>query len=265
MVLSLMEVRTATPANPSDRTHEEEPSRVRRRHRLRGWLRAVAIAVSALVVAGGLLVAATWVTTPSVDGALARAQRVAREHGGTPLAPGHVPATLATALIDTEDAGFLSEPGISPRGIARALLVDVPNHCLCQGGSTIDQQLVENLYLPTRGKSIPQYWRGAVMALKLDRRFTKEEILAAYFSEVYLGHEAYGAVMAARVYFHRPLQDLTLTQYAMLAGLPQAPSLYDPIAHPLLARDRLRVVLSAMVANGHLTSRQAAVAAQGAL
>lgn len=217
------------------------------------------------MVAVAVLVTVTWVTTPSTQGALARAQRVAREHGGTPLEPGQVPVTLATALIDTEDAGFLSEPGISPRGIARPLVVDVQNRCLCQGGSTIDQQLVENLYLPRHGKSLWQYWRGTVMALKVDHAFTKQQILAAYFSEVYLGHLAYGAVMAARVYFHRPLGDLTLTQYAMLAGLPQAPSLYDPLDHPALARERLREVLSAMVASGDLTQQQAAAAARAPL
>lgn len=221
--------------------------------------------VAGCVLGAALLVTATWVTTPSVAGAVARADHVATEHGGTPLKPGQVPATLATALIDTEDSGFLSEPGISPRGMARALLVDVSGHCLCQGGSTIDQQLVENLYLPRNGKSIPQYWRGAVMALKLDRTFTKQQILAAYLSEVYLGHLTYGAVMAARVYFHRPLDDLTLTQYAMLAGLPQAPSAYDPVEHPVLARERLRQVLAAMVAAGNLTPRRAQAAARGAL
>lgn len=224
----------------------------------------LAALLAVLVLAGVLLVAVTWVTTPSVDGALARAQQVAREHGGTPLQAGQVPATLATALIDTEDAGFLSEPGISPRGIARAVAFDARNRCLCQGGSTLDQQLVENLYLPpTTGKSIPQFWRGAVLALKLDRALTKQQILAAYLSEVYLGHHAYGAAMAARVYFDRPLDELTLTQYAMLAGLPQAPSAYDPIRHPALAHQRLQQVLAAMVANGDLTPHQANVAARG--
>ena len=238
---------------------------MRRPHRLRLALRALAIVVAACVVAVAVLVAVTWRTTPSADGALARAQQVARRHGGTPLEPGQVPATLATALIDTEDASFLSEPGISPHGIARAVVVDVQNRCLCQGGSTIDQQLVENLYLPSHGKSLGQYWRGAVMALKLDRAFTKQQVLAAYFSEVYLGHLAYGAVMAARVYFHLPVDDLSLTQYAMLAGLPQAPTAYDPIDHPGAARERLRVVLEAMVANGDLSPQRAEAAARAPL
>lgn len=228
-------------------------------------LQALAIALAACVVAVAVLVTVTWVTTPSVAGALARAQQIAHRHGGTALEPGQVPATLATALIDTEDAGFLGEPGVSPRGVARAVVVDIQNHCLCQGGSTIDQQLVENLYLPGHGKALWQYWRGTVLALKLDRAFTKQQILAAYFSEVYLGHLTYGAVMAARVYFQRPLDDLTLTQYAMLAGLPQAPTAYDPIDHPGLARERLREVLDAMVANGDLTQQQAGAAARAPL
>lgn len=226
----------------------------------------MAIVAGVLVLAVVALVAVTWVTTPSVDRALARAQQVARDHGGTPLEAGQVPATLATALIDTEDAGFLSEPGISARGIGRAFVFDVQNRCLCEGGATIDQQLVENLYLPAwNSKSMVQYWRGAVMAVKLNRALSKQEILAAYFSEVYLGHYAYGAVMAARVYFDRPLDDLTLTQYAMLAGLPQAPSAYDPIEHPVLARQRLVQVLDAMVGNGDLTPHQADVAAAAPL
>jgi membrane peptidoglycan carboxypeptidase len=239
---------------------------VRPRHRVRRVLQAMAVGVAVLVLAVASLVAVTWVTTPPVDGALARAQQVAREHGGTPLEAGQVPATLATALIDTEDAGFQNEPGVSPRGIARAFVFDVQNRCLCEGGATIDQQLVENLYLPVKNdKSLLQYWRGTVMALKLNRVLTKQEILAAYFSEVYLGHYTYGAVMAARVYFGRPLDDLTLTQYAMLAGLPQAPSAYDPIEHPLLAHQRLVEVLDAMVANGDLTPHQADVAAEAPL
>lgn len=238
---------------------------MRRRPAPRHALRALAIAVASCLIAFAVLVLVTWAATPSVDGAPARAAAVARSHGGTPLAAGQVPATLATALIDTEDAGYLQEPGVSPRGIARAFVVDVQNHCLCQGGATIDQQLVENLYLPHHGKSIPQYWKSAVLALKLDRTFTKPQILAAYFSEVYLGHLAYGAVMAARVYFHRPLDDLTLTQYAMLAGLPQAPSAYDPIEHPVLARQRLRQVLDAMVDNADLTPQRAAAAARAPL
>lgn len=228
-------------------------------------LQVLATVVGACVVAVAVLLAVTWVTTPTVDGALGRAQQVAREHGGTPLEPGQVPSTLATALIATEDAGFMSEPGVSPRGIARAVVVDAQDRCLCQGGATIDQQVVENLYLPGHGKSLWQYWRGGVMALKLDSAYSKQKILAAYFSEVYLGHLAYGAAMAARVYFDRPLADLTLTQYAMLAGLPQAPSAYDPIEHPVLARERLRQVLDAMVADGDLTRPQADVAARGAL
>ncbi|MGH7921075.1 MAG: transglycosylase domain-containing protein [Candidatus Dormibacteraceae bacterium] len=232
---------------------------------MRAPLQVLGLLVAIVAAAGGLLVAGTWVTTPSTGDALARAQQVGRRQGGTPLQSGQVPRTLADALIATEDAGYRTEPGISPRGMARAFVVDVRHRCRCQGGSTIDQQLVENLYLPTGGKSLVQYWRGVVLALKLDHSLDKQQILAAYFSEVYLGHETYGAVMAARVYFGRPLDDLTLTQYAMLAGLPRAPSAYDPIEHPIVARERLRQVLAAMVANGDISPGEAAVAANGAI
>lgn len=235
-----------------------------RRARRRGARLLAAIVLFALL-AVALAVGVTWVTTPSTADAAARADAVAKEHGGTPLQAGQVPATLAQALVATEDTGFYQEPGISPEGMARAAIVDAQNRCFCQGGSSIDQQLVEDLYLRGSDSALPEYWRGLVMALKVNRDLSKQQILAAYFSEVYLGHLAYGAVAAAHVYFNRPLDDLTLTEYAMLAGLPQAPSAYDPILHPALARERLREVLAAMVANGDISSRQAATAANGAL
>jgi membrane peptidoglycan carboxypeptidase len=165
-----------------------------------------------LCAAGAALFTATWVTTPSTADAVARAEVVSRLHHGEPLPADQMPPLLAEALVAIEDTGFYREPGISPEGMARAAVFDAEHRCLCQGGSSLDQQLAEGLYLRGSDRSWPRYWRGVVLALKLNRRLTKQQILAAYFSEVYLGHGAYGAVAAARVYFHRPLADLTSTR-----------------------------------------------------
>jgi penicillin-binding protein 1A len=234
----------------------------------RGRRRVVSVVVALLVLvallAGGL-VGTAWAATPSADGTMARVEAFTRRHGGVMIPPGGVPATLAHALVATEDASFYRNPGIDFEGTGRAVLYDLANRCVCQGGSGITQQLVEDVYFGGDDTSPRKYVEDTTLAIKIDRRLPKAQILAAYFSEVYLGHGAYGAVVASRVYFDRPLDDLTLTRYAMLAGLPRAPTAYDPLVHPAAARARVRQVLAAMVAAGYVTAAQASHAAAGSL
>jgi len=143
--------------------------------------------------------------------------------------------------------------------VARALLYDVTNLCLCEGGSTITQQLVKDIYLggSDRGRNKID---GMGLALKVERTLTKGQIMADYLSEITTGLGVYGVSAAACAYFSAPLGKLTLGQYALLAGVTQAPSIYDPRVNPEAAAARRAHVLQAMLADGYITASQAAAA-----
>jgi membrane peptidoglycan carboxypeptidase len=250
-------------ANP--RPWGPRAARARRGRRRPSPLRIAAAAIVCVVALLASLVVATWLATPSTADAAERAQAVALSHGGTPIAPREIPSTLIDALLAAEDSTFYQDHGVSLEGMARAAWYDITNRCACEGGSGITQQLAEDLYLSGSDASLPRYWTDTVLALKIDLHTTKRQILAAYLSEVYLGHGAYGVVEASRIYFGKPVGQLSLTQYAMLAGLPRAPSAYDPILHPDLARERMREVLAQMVADRYITPAEARQAASGPL
>jgi penicillin-binding protein 1A len=173
-----------------------------------------------------------------------------------PLAPTDVPPFLRRAVVATEDRTFDRNPGLDVVGLARAAWHDLRAHRLVEGGSGITQQLARTLYLG-QGRTLSRKVEEAVLALRLTRRYTKDEILAAYLSAVYFGHGAYGAAAAAETYFARPLQDLTPGELALLAGLPQAPSRLDPLLHPEAALARRRQVLASMVRAGFLRPAEA--------
>ncbi len=149
-----------------------------------------------------------------------------------------MPVALQRAVVDTEDADFYRNPGISVRGILRAGVRNMVEGGYAEGGSTITQQLARNLFL-TSQKSLTRKIAEIMLAVQIERRLTKDEILQRYLNQVYLGEGAYGVETAAEVYFGKPAKDLTLTQSAMLAGLIRAPSLYSPYEHPDRAHDRL--------------------------
>jgi membrane peptidoglycan carboxypeptidase len=182
-----------------------------------------------------------------------------RAKGIVLLGEAQVPATLAHAVVATEDERFYFHHGIDSLGVARALLYDVTNLCLCQGGSTITQQLVKDIYLggSDRGRNKVE---GMVLALKVERTLTKGQIMADYLSEITTGFGVYGVTAAACVYYSAPLSNLTLGQYALLAGVTQAPSIYDPRVNPDTAAARRGHVLDAMVSDGYITSAQAVAA-----
>lgn len=228
---------------------------------MRRFLSLVALCVVMLVV----LISVTWAVTPSTSDVLARVEAVDHAHATSVLRAGDVPALLAEALVATEDDSFYQNHGVNVEGLGRAALYDVAHHCKCQGGSSLTQQLVKDLYLGSNDRAPWLRWEDIVLAVKLDRHLSKAQILAAYLSEVYLGHGAFGVLQASQVYFERPLADLPLPQAAMLAGLPRDPGLYDPLAHPAMARARRAEVLNAMVSNGFITFAQARAAGNAAV
>ncbi|MGC8474708.1 MAG: transglycosylase domain-containing protein, partial [Candidatus Dormibacteria bacterium] len=161
-----------------------------------------------------------------------------------------------------EDRHFYQEPlGLSVRGILRAAYMDLRGAPL-QGGSTITQQLAKNLYLSTRD-TLTRKVKEAVLAAELASRYSRPQILDMYLNDIYLGEHAYGIQAAAETYFGVPVTGLTLPQEALLAGLPQAPSAYDPLVHPQAALARRNVVLGLMAQQGYI-SAAAARAAQAA-
>lgn len=200
-----------------------------------------------------------WVITPSGNDIQARVQAYIRAKGIVLLGETEVPATLAHAVVATEDERFYSHHGIDSLGVARALLYDVTNLCFCEGGSTITQQLVKDIYLggSDRGRNKID---GMVLALKVERTLTKGQIMADYLSEITTGLGVYGVSAAACDYFSAPLSNLTLGQYALLAGVTQAPSIYDPRVNPQAAAARRAHVLEAMLADGYVTASQSAAA-----
>ena len=168
---------------------------------------------------------------------------------------GQISPWLAKATVAIEDRRFYDHGGVDAEGIARALWRDVKAGRVVEGGSTITQQLVRNLYISNE-RTVERKVTEACLAMKLDGAWSKERILATYLNSVFYGNLAYGAEAAARTYFSRPARWLTLPQAALLAGLNQAPSAYDPFVDPTRAITRRNQVLLAMLEEGLITRRQ---------
>jgi len=166
---------------------------------------------------------------------------------------------LPKATVAIEDRRFYRHGGIDPVGILRALVADVSAGHIVQGGSTITQELVRNLYL-SRDKTLQRKVVEACLSVKLDRTWSKDRILTAYLNDVYYGNHAYGVEAAAETYFSVPASRLTLEEAALLAGLPQAPSYYDPLHNPSAALARRDDVLRALHRNGDITDARYATA-----
>jgi membrane peptidoglycan carboxypeptidase len=218
---------------------------------------AVALAIVAGLVAPSI--ATLWVWAPSGEDVQPRVEAVVRSHNAPLLGPDDVPPQLAEAVVSIEDERFYQHHGVDSIGLGRAVLYDVTNLCLCQGGSTITQQLVKDVYLGGSDRGYNKL-EGMVLALKVERVLTKKQILADYLSEITTGYGRYGVTAAACAYFHTMLSDLTLGQYALLAGVAQAPSVYDPTINPQLARSRRAQVLAQMVVERYVTPAQATAA-----
>jgi penicillin-binding protein 1A len=177
------------------------------------------------------------------------------ERNRTPVSRGQISSWMPAATVAIEDRRFYEHGGVDPIGIARAVVADVRAGRIVQGGSTITQELVRNLYL-SRAQTLQRKLTEACLAIKLGRHWSKQRILTAYLNQVYYGNHAYGIEAAAETYFSEPARALTLDQAALLAGLPQAPSIYDPFVRPDDALARRDEVLHAMLVNDDITTEQ---------
>src|SRR5947208_2986720 len=166
-----------------------------------------------------------------------------------PLA--HIPQTLRDAVIATEDRRFYSHFGVDPIGVARAVYQNYRRGRIVEGGSTITQQLTKVLFL-TPDKSLERKMKEAALALELERRYSKDRILEMYLNQVYFGNGAYGVEAASRTYFGKSVNEISVKDAALLAGLPRAPSTYSPFDHPEAAKRRREVVLRRLVEYGAL-------------
>jgi len=176
-----------------------------------------------------------------------------------PVAASDIPTVLKQAVVAVEDRRFYSHGGIDPLGAVRALWADLRGKRVVQGGSTITQQYVKNVY--TSGeRTLARKIREAVLASQLDRKVTKDEILYRYLSNIYLGGGAYGIGAAAESYFKKPVNDLTLSESAMIAGLISAPSDFEPRANPTQAEINRVSVLDQMFAQHRIDAVQHAQA-----
>ncbi len=170
-----------------------------------------------------------------------------------------IPPLLIQAFVAAEDARFFQHPGVDPLGILRAALKNLQAGSIRQGGSTITQQVTRS-FLLTPEKSYVRKIKEMILSHRIEKDFTKEEILFLYLNQIYLGHGAYGVQAAAENYFGKSVGELTLAECALLAGLPQAPTRYSPLRNPEQARLRQVYVLNRMVEEGMITRSQAAEA-----
>jgi 1A family penicillin-binding protein len=244
----------------------------------RRWVRRTLIAAGAvtLLAVGVVGVAALWAFTilprslPSVT-ALETLQPIQGtkiyDDNDEPMTELHVerrilvplaqiPQSLRDAILATEDRRFYSHWGIDPIGVARAVVQNYRRGRLVEGGSTITQQLTKVLFL-TPDKSLERKLKEAVLALELERRYSKDRILEMYLNQVYFGHGSYGVEAAARTYFGKSVSELTVRESALIAGLPRAPSNYSPFDRGEAAKRRREVVLRRMVDYGALKDEEA--------
>ena len=169
-----------------------------------------------------------------------------------PVSLEQISPVMRKAIVDTEDRRFYQNNGIDYIGIVRALKSDVSSGGYAQGASTIEQQLVRNLYLSPQ-QTLSRKLTEGCLAVQLDKQWSKDRILATYLNDIYFGQQAYGIQAAAQAYFGVDAKDLSLEQAALLAGLPQAPSAYDPLTRPDAAKARRAEVLQAMVQAGDIS------------
>jgi penicillin-binding protein 1A len=172
-----------------------------------------------------------------------------------------IPPYLVKALIATEDRRFYKHAGIDIKGILRAVVKNVTTGRFAEGASTITQQLAKTLFL-TPQKTLGRKIKEALLAVQLERRYTKKEILRFYLNQVYIGSGAYGVESAARIYFNKSVKKLTLAECALIAGMPKAPSRYSPRVNLELARARRNTVLGLMQIVGVISAPQYTTAKQ---
>jgi len=189
----------------------------------------------------------------------------------TPVSLSVIPVNLINAVIAIEDSEFYTHKGISLRGILRAqwenfknIVLQLKKEAKPQGGSTVTQQLGINTFL-TREISLNRKLKDILIALQIERNFTKDEILEMYLNEIYFGHGAYGVQSAAQMYFNKNVQDLNLAECALIAGLPRGPSYYSPILNQETSLKRRNIILDRMHKLGYITKKDMEEAQQSPL
>lgn len=169
-----------------------------------------------------------------------------------PIDINKVPPNLQNAFIAAEDNRFYDHIGIDPIGIVRAVITNFTNRGIAQGGSTITQQLAKNAFL-SQEQTLKRKIQEAMLALEIERKYSKKEILEMYMNQIYFGQGAYGIQTAAKTYFDKDVSELTLKQCAMLAGLPKSPNYYSPFNNLNEAKNRTNTVIDQMVKYGYIS------------
>lgn len=172
-----------------------------------------------------------------------------------------IPDMMKKAIVATEDRRFYDHGALDLVSVTRALVTNYMAGQTLEGGSTIAQQTVKNIFL-SHDRTLARKIEELALAVRLEKNYTKDEILELYLNTIYFGHGAYGIKDAARIYFGKDVKDLNVSQCAMLAGLPQAPSVYDPITHPEEGIRRMVVVLTLMAQQEYISSEDAVKAAE---
>lgn len=243
----------------------------KKRGLLKKIILAACIFIGLCIVGGGIAVFAIAKNAPKLNPALLntpmsstiydmngkKVTTVFNKHNRVKVNIKNVPKLMKEAVVSIEDRRFYHHIGIDPRRIVGAAIADIAHGRLAQGASTIDQQVVKRVFLSPK-KSFVRKIQGAWLAIQLDRRYSKDQILQMYLNEIYYGQGAYGIGRASEVYFGtKDLSKLNLSQMALLAGLPNLPTADDPIAHPKNAEKRRNEVLDAMVKTGYISKAQA--------
>lgn len=180
---------------------------------------------------------------------------LANDENRQPVKSGEISPWVKKGTVAIEDRRFYQHGGIDPQGIVRAMASNIAAGHIVQGGSTLTQQLISQIYI-VKQHTFDRKIREALLAIQLEDRFSKDEILTAYLNTVFYGNNAYGVEAAAQTYFAKTAKELTLPEAALLSGLPQLPSQYDPYHNPKAAIARRAQVLQAMQETGVITAAQ---------
>lgn len=260
----------------------QKPTAKRRKLRIgRAIILGLFVLALMMVVGAAGVVLAAVADMPDWDPALiggamtttvydSQGQPVASLHGPEnriPVPLSEIPKHLQEAVIAVEDNRFYRHHGVDLRAIIRAAFINLSQGSIEQGGSTITQQLAKNAFIQHPEKTLKRKVQEAIMALQLERVYTKQEILEFYLNQIYFGHGAYGVQAAARTYFNKDVKDLNLAESAMLAGIIRSPGTYSPLKEGNLprAKERQAQVLESMVRYGYITREEAEAAKQAEL
>jgi len=166
-----------------------------------------------------------------------------------------IPDIIKQAFIAAEDVRFYKHPGVDVIGILRALYRDIKSRSIVEGGSTITQQLAKMLFLNPE-RSITRKLKEALLSMQIEKKYTKDEILGLYLNQAYFGNRAYGIAAAAETYFGKSFKELKISEIALLASLPKAPSAYNPFKKPDIVLKRRNIILRKMLEEGFITKEQ---------